>query len=587
MSKTWLRLIGLLTIYTLLLSFLQTTQCSIRDFLPQLMPPSPILEERIEKGLIDEPAVLAEGNALLTQGIDNPQMTVKRTGTIRALAVVVDFNDKVRTVQASYFDTLIFAAPVIGRGSVKDFFDEVSYSQVDIVTLNLPSNLGWVRAPSSYSNYVNGGYCINTSYPQNCQKLAEDIVAAIDSSVNFSEYDNDHDGWAEPIMLIHAGPGAEYTGSPNDIWSHSWNLRTPSFRDGVYISKYVIMPEYWTSVNASSSDMTIGVFAHEMGHGFWGLPDLYDTTNRSEGIGNWSLMASGSWNGPYNNGSSPAWPDAWSRIQMGFVTPTQIIANTTSSSFPKIVGETGLASVFKIQNSKLQANEYFLIENRQRTSGSYDQYLPGSGLLVWQIDEAMWNFGNDYRCLSASNSDCDDSYHYLVALKQADGVRNLEYKKNRGDTGDPFPGSSNRTSWTINSTPDTRSYYNANDSCIQVTNISPAADTMTAALQVTCQSPPTNVNAIRTSATQITLNWVDVEGETSYLIDRSIDGGENWLLLATTSANTVNFTDANAPEGTIYRYRVQAVNADGGSFYSSVAESITLAFRAFLPAISK
>ena len=46
--------------------------------------------------------------------------------------------------------------------------------------------------------------------------------------------------------------------------------------------------------------MTIGVFVHEMGHGFWNLPDLYDTDGSSEGIGSWSLMAGGSWNGPAN-----------------------------------------------------------------------------------------------------------------------------------------------------------------------------------------------------------------------------------------------------------------------------------------------
>ncbi len=44
--------------------------------------------------------------------------------------------------------------------------------------------------------------------------------------------------------------------------------------------------------------MTCGVFAHEMGHAAFGLPDLYDTDNSSEGLGNWSLMAGGSWNGP-------------------------------------------------------------------------------------------------------------------------------------------------------------------------------------------------------------------------------------------------------------------------------------------------
>ena len=134
-------------------------------------------------------------------------------------------------------------------------------------------------APESYAYYVDGSNCTDYfAYPNNCRKLAEDVVAAIDHLVDFSVYDNDNDGWMEPIMLIHAGPGAEFTGDPDDIWSHSWSMVIDQYFDSVWISDYVIMPEYMdiNEVSATSSDQTIGVFAHEMGHGFWDLPDLYD-----------------------------------------------------------------------------------------------------------------------------------------------------------------------------------------------------------------------------------------------------------------------------------------------------------------------
>ena len=101
---------------------------------------------------------------------------------VLALAVVVDFDDQVSTVTASFFDSLVFAPPVSGRGSVRDYFDEVSYGQLDIVTVNLPSSLGWVRAPSTYAHYTNGNYCWG-AYPQNCRKLAEDVVDAVLTSV--------------------------------------------------------------------------------------------------------------------------------------------------------------------------------------------------------------------------------------------------------------------------------------------------------------------------------------------------------------------------------------------------------------------
>jgi immune inhibitor A len=58
-----------------------------------------------------------------------------------------------------------------------------------------------------------------------------------------------------------------------------------------------------------------------------GLPDQYDYGYESEGTGNFSLMAGGSWNRFPNkgifSGNSPAELDAWSKYRLGFVTPTK------------------------------------------------------------------------------------------------------------------------------------------------------------------------------------------------------------------------------------------------------------------------
>ena len=63
-------------------------------------------------------------------------------GTLRMLAVLVDFSDKVHTTNATFYDSLIFEAPKSGRGTVRDYYNEVTYGQVDIVSVNLPSSLG-------------------------------------------------------------------------------------------------------------------------------------------------------------------------------------------------------------------------------------------------------------------------------------------------------------------------------------------------------------------------------------------------------------------------------------------------------------
>ena len=75
------------------------------------------------------------------------------------------------------------------------------------------------------------------------------------------------------------------------------------------------------SKNTGGNLIDIGVFCHEFGH-VLGLPDLYDTDNSSEGLGQWCLMASGSWGG---NGSSPQTPthmSAWCKQKLGWVTPS-------------------------------------------------------------------------------------------------------------------------------------------------------------------------------------------------------------------------------------------------------------------------
>lgn len=457
----------------------------------QAMPPHPSLLDKIARGEVKLPSYMAAPELRPLGGPDQPEAAPSGlTGTIRALVVVVDFSDKVHTAPATYYDNLIFAAPVTGRGSVRDFYNEVSYGKVDIVTVNLPSSLGWKRAPQALSYYLSGGDNGTGTYPNNCQKLAEDVVDAVASVVDFSKYDNTGSGYATPIMIVHAGRGAELTGSADDIWSHSWSLRNPRTKNGVVINKYVTMPEYWLTVSAATSDMTVGVFAHEMGHGFWNLPDLYDRTYSSNGIGNWSLMADGSWNGPvvsgYTLGGSPAWPDAWCRIQMGVVTPTLFHGKVTGKSIPQAYNNPAAQTILKLTSPLLGPHEYFLVENRQQTTNTYDQYLPGNGLFIWHVDEAQWSYAiqNDRPCTQVTPCNCASGWHYLVALEQADNLLNLEKFNNRGDAGDPFPGSTNKRSWTAATQPGSGSWYTCTNTGISITNISNSGAVMTADIQV-------------------------------------------------------------------------------------------------------
>jgi M6 family metalloprotease-like protein len=455
---------------------------------PQFAPPNPRLDDKIKSGEIKLPRHMTDQAWAASTGIEGftrvsqLQQSASLTGTIKMLAVAVDFSDKVHTVTAEYFDSLLFALPVSGIGSMRDYYNEVSYGQIDFVTVNLPSALGWRRAPQNYAYYVNGNYG-DGYYPYNDQKFAEDIFAAINSVVDFSQYDNNHDGIAEPISIIHAGRGAEFTGNPNDMWSLSWSTLYAYKYDGVWVYKFTIQPEYMLSVNSTTSDMTIGVYAHEAAHGFFSVPDTYDTDYTSRGAGNFDLMAGGSWNGTL--GDTPAWPSAWIRKQMGILTPLSVTTNSIAHGLPQVYENPSLDTVFKLSSPLLGSQEYFLVENRQKTTGSYDQSLPGSGLLIWHIDEAKTN--NDNECYSIPQSNCG-STHYRVSLVQADGQYDLEKDTNNGTSADTYPGTTLNRNFSSASTPESSSYYTAGESCIAVKNISDSGAGMTADLIVNC--PP-------------------------------------------------------------------------------------------------
>jgi immune inhibitor A len=456
-------------------------------FTVQAMPPHPDLIENAAAGKIAPSYYIEHRDELHANGLCQPDESLKRAlATVRRqagaslspsagtpfkiLAIMVEFSDHANQVAAPFFDSLVF--DTLGR-TVRNYFDEVSYSQIDIVTVNMPSTLNWRTAPQTYAYYVNGAQGLGT-YPQNSQKLVEDLVDQIDPQVDFSQYDNDANGYVDVVMVIHSGRGAEMTGSNDDIWSHKWGINA-RLKDGVRISNYTMQPEYWTN----PGDMTIGVYAHELSHGF-GLPDLYDTDNSSNGLGRWCLMAYGSWNGPSGRGESPSHPCAWARIDMGFASSTNV---TTPLSNQQITNVEQGGPIYRMWTGGLITSDYFLVENRQHIG--YDAYTPSTGLLIWHIDDVK-NAGGSPNALEwypgqpAAN-------HYGVALEQADGLYELEHKTDAGDAGDPFPGSTNNTTFSDSSVPAATTYAGSPTN-VQVSSITTIGQVIQANLIVTLAS---------------------------------------------------------------------------------------------------
>jgi M6 family metalloprotease-like protein len=401
-----------------------------------------------------------------------------KSGNVNIPVLLIKFPDKANVKANVDFQVNLFGGGASGPGDLKDYFKETSYN-----SLTLSSGPGGI--PNWVTSNNNRSYYDPADYSKVRELVAEAIQKADAAGFDFAPYDNDNNGSVDVVAVVFAGCGPDVgawcADPPGDgLWPHQWSLATPVTVDGKQASVYTIQSELlWDT--PSTAIRTIGVFAHELGHSF-GLPDLYDTVSGdgdSEGIGHWGLMGSGCWtsNNPgTENGESPAHMEAWSKWFMGWVNPTLIQGSTNNSSIPQV--ETN-ATVYQLRSNpngvdwrfgSSGTGEYFLAENRQQTG--FDQGLDGCGLLIWHIDENRPGDGT-------ANG---DETHKLVDLEEADGNSDLDNMTNRGDAGDPYRGSSGKTTFDSTSTPNSKLYSSA-ASGASVSDISAGcAQTMTADL---------------------------------------------------------------------------------------------------------
>ena len=332
------------------------------------------------------------------------------SGKLNCLVLMVDFSDNVGSKPASHFDTLLFDRT--NANSMASFYNELSYGKLDVSG----KVVGWLRASKPYAFYTNGESGTGNTFPQNVPGLLQEALQLYCQTNNLSTFDLNGDGFVDGLFLVHAGPGAEAEPVPSKradkIWSHKWTLPSPFVNSGVKAFAYFTAPE----------DGKLGVFSHEFGH-FLGLPDLYDTSYRSSGIGDWCLMAGGSWNG---GGNVPARLSAWCLANLGWIKPTNVKLATTLTL--DTLANDPLAC-YRLWTGGKANPEYFLIENRQKAGRDAD--IPASGLAVWHIDETQ--------------ADNTNALAYRVGLVQADGKRDMELNRNEGDDGDVFPGKSKVT----------------------------------------------------------------------------------------------------------------------------------------------
>ncbi|NIN72666.1 MAG: M6 family metalloprotease domain-containing protein [Gemmatimonadetes bacterium] len=355
------------------------------------------------------------------------------------------FNDSTHSTlpDSITLDNTLFSTAAAPPYSIPTYYDELSNGLLtvggDIVN--------WVTVANASTWYegTNNGLDPSTDHTGD---FIEELLVAADANIDFSQYDNDGDGYVDLVAILHPLQDGACQGSSH-IWAHRWVYRAwkgapfTTNDGGVLVDDYVIQSAVGgpnTGCDATQN-MAIGTMVHELGHGILGLPDLYDTGQASQGIGHWGLMGSGNYNTP----ASPAHLSAWSKDQVGWIT---VQAVTPGSDTTRHVLNPIVTSDAALRIDLAGTTEYFLLENRQWLGS--DANLRGEGLLVWHVAPDVID---QYRPWNEVNAHTPHG----VKLEQADGLDQLGlYTTNRGDGGDPYPGSSSNAEFGPATFPDTR-----------------------------------------------------------------------------------------------------------------------------------
>ncbi len=410
--------------------------------------------------------------------------------TVNFPVLLGTYSNSNNTYPTSNFQQLLFDGPN-PTGTVTQFYKEISYGQMTMTG----KAMGWFTLPRTFDYYAHDGSTTSHGLTYGGPDFTIDILVAADSTIDFSQFVKyvDAEGAHVPqLAVIHTG--ADAAAGADNIWSHRWNIRarlltrsadanehildksrilsnghyrTNDTYQGlpvIFDGDYALEPEMLGNNNSFGPLIAIGVFAHEFGHIF-GLPDLYDRDNSSEGLGNWCLMAAGSYGGDGNHEATPAHMSAWCKEQLGWITPTVV---TKYLSHHAIHDVERNPEMFKLYAQGKTGHEYFLIENREKES--FDLYLANSGLLIYHIDSTV-------------TTQNDNENHQLDDLMQADGNRDLNNNRNRGDAGDPYPGTSNNHTFDGFSNPNSQD-YTLQQTYVGVRGISNADTTMYADLDV-------------------------------------------------------------------------------------------------------
>jgi M6 family metalloprotease-like protein len=356
-------------------------------------------------------------------------------GKRKVLVVLMQYPDCKFKKSKSDFDALFNQADYSedkASGSVYDYYKYVSYGKLDLHC----DIIGPYTTSHEMSYYgANKGM---DGHDQNPFALFEEALQKASEEIDFKDYDLNDDGIIDNLHIIYAGYGEEAGAKSSAIWAHEMTFE-PISVNGLFIDRYSCAPELRSSKGTGIS--RIGPHCHEIGHAL-GAMDYYDTDYNENGYypgtGDWDIMASGSWN---DQGINPANFNPYVKAYNFGWTEVEVLQSDTSLIIPP---SSDFSKIYRINTPT--NDEFYLLENREQIS--FDKSCPGSGLLLFHIGSDIKNRGNKI------NTTYPQQCYIVCASSEYTKITKAPetYGEINSD-GCPYPGSSNKTSFTPTTQP--------------------------------------------------------------------------------------------------------------------------------------
>ena len=318
--------------------------------------------------------------------------TYEYMGRVETYNVTYDGNVYSDTPESA-FGNILSQPGYLSKGSVLDFYKDNSngvYTPEFVVLpkVTLDNNMAY--------------YGENVGQDDKAPELAlYDAVKKLSSTQNFSQFDNDGDGYIDMILMYYAGMNEAEGGPEDSIWPHQWNVQESEQKDGTKeirnqtfngkkLGKYFCTSELsYESYKEVGDDYVltvqlcgIGTTCHEFAHSL-GLPDFYDVDYEDNGYAGgtyaYDTMCEGSYN---DNGNTPPFFGAEELMMLGWMGEPTDLPMSGSVTIPAL--SRTLRVAYKAPSGT--DGEYFLLECRG--SSGWDAYTPGPGLIVYHVDKS-------------------------------------------------------------------------------------------------------------------------------------------------------------------------------------------------------